>query len=107
MHLLKILLLATATLAKQPNILFVLTDDQGKYVGGLEHMPKLQVRVSSDSTLSSKLTSKGNTRTTGNKLLQPLLLHRIMLSLPSEPVDRPHATQHQRHRRRPALRRLS
>ncbi|KAJ5819121.1 hypothetical protein N7474_004712 [Penicillium riverlandense] len=28
--------------AKQPNILFILTDDQGKFVGGLEHMPKLQ-----------------------------------------------------------------
>ncbi|CAG7977881.1 unnamed protein product [Penicillium salamii] len=42
MNLLKVLLLATAAVAKQPNILFVLTDDQGKYVGGLEHMPKLQ-----------------------------------------------------------------
>lgn len=31
--------------AKKPNILFILTDDQGKYVGGLEHMPKLQVCV--------------------------------------------------------------
>jgi hypothetical protein len=29
--------------AKRPNILFILTDDQGKFVGGLEHMPKLQV----------------------------------------------------------------
>jgi hypothetical protein len=41
--LLGTLLLATLAVAKQPNILFVLTDDQGKYVGGLEHMPKLQV----------------------------------------------------------------
>jgi hypothetical protein len=44
MNLLKVLFLAAAVVAKQPNILFVLTDDQGKYVGGLEHMPKLQVR---------------------------------------------------------------
>jgi hypothetical protein len=41
--LLTILLLAALAVAKKPNILFVLTDDQGKYVGGLEHMPKLQV----------------------------------------------------------------
>ena len=34
---------AVAEAAKQPNILFILTDDQGKSVGGLEHMPKLQV----------------------------------------------------------------
>ena len=45
MNLLKVVLLATVAVAKQPNILFVLTDDQGKYVGGLEHMPKLQVRL--------------------------------------------------------------
>jgi N-acetylglucosamine-6-sulfatase len=44
--LLTVLLLATLAVAKQPNILFVLTDDQGKYVGGLEHMPKLQVVLS-------------------------------------------------------------
>lgn len=31
--------------AKQRNMLFILTDDQGKYIGGLEHMPKLQVRA--------------------------------------------------------------
>ncbi|KAJ5099938.1 hypothetical protein N7532_006939 [Penicillium argentinense] len=42
MNLFRILLLAGLAVAKQPNILFVLTDDQGKYVGGLEHMPKLQ-----------------------------------------------------------------
>jgi len=41
--LITILLLATLAVAKKPNILFVLTDDQGKYVGGLEYMPKLQV----------------------------------------------------------------
>lgn len=35
--------MTTLAVAKQPNILFILTDDQGKYVGGLEHMPKLQV----------------------------------------------------------------
>lgn len=45
--LLGILLLATLALAKRPNILFVLTDDQGNYVGGLEHMPRLQVSVCS------------------------------------------------------------
>jgi hypothetical protein len=33
-----------ATAAKQPNILFILTDDQGKLIGGIDHMPKLQVR---------------------------------------------------------------
>lgn len=38
-----ILFLATLAVAKKPNILFILTDDQGKYVGGLEYMPKLQV----------------------------------------------------------------
>ena len=41
--LLGFLLLCGLALAKQPNILFILTDDQGKLVGGLEHMPKLQV----------------------------------------------------------------
>lgn len=46
MKLLKLLLLTTLAVAKKPNILFVLTDDQGKYVGGLEHMPKLQVSLS-------------------------------------------------------------
>ncbi len=30
--------------AARPNILFILTDDQGKYMGGLDHMPRLQVR---------------------------------------------------------------
>lgn len=45
MNLLRLLLLTTLAVAKQPNILFVLTDDQGKYVGGLEHMPKLQVSL--------------------------------------------------------------
>lgn len=29
--------------AKRPNILFILTDDQGKYLGGLDDMPQLQV----------------------------------------------------------------
>lgn len=29
--------------AARPNILFILTDDQGKYMGGLDHMPRLQV----------------------------------------------------------------
>lgn len=37
------LLWGLATAAKQPNILFILTDDQGKLIGGLDHMPKLQV----------------------------------------------------------------
>jgi hypothetical protein len=45
MKLLRLLLLTTLAVAKQPNILFVLTDDQGKHVGGLEHMPKLQVSL--------------------------------------------------------------
>ena len=43
MNVLRLLLLTTLAVAKQPNILFILTDDQGKYVGGLEHMPNLQV----------------------------------------------------------------
>lgn len=38
-----LVLCSIAVAAKQPNILFILTDDQGKFVGGLEHMPKLQV----------------------------------------------------------------
>lgn len=38
-----LLLCGLAVAAKQPNILFILTDDQGKFMGGLEHMPKLQV----------------------------------------------------------------
>lgn len=45
MHLLLFLLLATLAVARRPNILFILTDDQGKHVGGLEHMPKLQVNT--------------------------------------------------------------
>ncbi|KAJ5493578.1 Alkaline phosphatase-like alpha/beta/alpha, partial [Penicillium fimorum] len=40
--------------SKQPNILFVLTDDQGKYVGGLEHMPKLQETLVQQGTSYSK-----------------------------------------------------
>ncbi|KAJ5912375.1 hypothetical protein N7504_001258 [Penicillium tannophilum] len=43
MNLSQLLLLAGLAVAKQPNILFILTDDQGKHVGGLDHMPKLQV----------------------------------------------------------------
>lgn len=43
MNLCQLLLLAGLAVAKQPNILFILTDDQGKHVGGLDHMPKLQV----------------------------------------------------------------
>ncbi|KAL4946009.1 hypothetical protein BDV06DRAFT_235591 [Aspergillus oleicola] len=31
-----------AAAASKPNILFILTDDQGKYMGGLDTMPKLQ-----------------------------------------------------------------
>ncbi|CAI7611209.1 unnamed protein product [Penicillium manginii] len=42
MKILRLLLLAGLAVAKQPNILFILTDDQGKHVGGLEYMPKLQ-----------------------------------------------------------------
>ncbi|KAJ6043098.1 uncharacterized protein N7446_001294 [Penicillium canescens] len=52
--LLGALLLATIAVAKQPNILFVLTDDQGKYVGGLEHMPKLQSTLVEQGTSYSK-----------------------------------------------------
>lgn len=44
MNILCLLLLAALAVAKQPNILFILTDDQGKHVGGLEYMPKLQAR---------------------------------------------------------------
>lgn len=40
-----LLLCGLSVAAKQPNILFILTDDQGKYMGGLEHMPRLQVRL--------------------------------------------------------------
>ncbi|RJE26100.1 Arylsulfatase [Aspergillus sclerotialis] len=40
-----LLLLCGLALAKQPNILFILTDDQGKLLGGLEHMPKLQEQL--------------------------------------------------------------
>lgn len=45
MRLLSYLWLASFAVAnaKQPNILFILTDDQGKYVGGIEDMPNLQV----------------------------------------------------------------
>ncbi|KAJ5581437.1 hypothetical protein N7535_000057 [Penicillium sp. DV-2018c] len=51
MNLLGYLLLATfAVAAKQPNILFILTDDQGKYVGGLEHMPMLQETIVQQGT---------------------------------------------------------
>jgi len=45
MNLFQILLLAGLAIAKRPNILFILTDDQGKHVGGLDHMPKLQVNI--------------------------------------------------------------
>ncbi|KAJ5104419.1 hypothetical protein NUU61_001766 [Penicillium alfredii] len=38
---LAVLLLASLALAKQPNILFILTDDQGKLVGGLDTMKNL------------------------------------------------------------------
>ncbi|KAJ5422872.1 Alkaline phosphatase-like alpha/beta/alpha [Penicillium cf. griseofulvum] len=54
MKLLRLLLLTTLAVAKQPNILFVLTDDQGKYVGGLEHMPKLQETLVQQGTSYSK-----------------------------------------------------
>ncbi|CAI7597267.1 unnamed protein product [Penicillium viridicatum] len=54
MNLLRLLLLTTLAVAKQPNILFVLTDDQGKYVGGLEHMPKLQETLVQQGTSYSK-----------------------------------------------------
>lgn len=53
MNIFRILLLAGLAVAKQPNILFVLTDDQGKYVGGLEHMPKLQVRIEISESFNS------------------------------------------------------
>lgn len=63
MNLLRLLLLTTLAVAKQPNILFVLTDDQGKYVGGLEHMPKLQVSLYSYSiqALLSPILPRSNT----------------------------------------------
>lgn len=111
MNMLKVLFLATLAVAKQPNILFVLTDDQGKYVGGLEHMPKLQVRqFTSCPKYKFHFTAnniQGKPSTTRNKLFQALLLNRAMLSVASELMDRPHATQHQRDRRGPTLRRLS
>jgi hypothetical protein len=72
MKFLRLLLLTTLAVAKQPNILFILTDDQGKYVGGLEHMPKLQVSLfpfHPNPTFSPKLTLQGNPRSTRNKLL--------------------------------------
>ncbi|KAL6236185.1 hypothetical protein BDW75DRAFT_229751 [Aspergillus navahoensis] len=37
-----LLLLWSVRTAAKPNILFILTDDQGKYMGGLDHMPRLQ-----------------------------------------------------------------
>lgn len=40
---LPLLLLWSIQTAAKPNILFILTDDQGKYMGGLDHMPRLQV----------------------------------------------------------------
>ncbi|PLB43296.1 Arylsulphatase [Aspergillus steynii IBT 23096] len=46
--------LSAAEAAKQPNILFILTDDQGKYIGGLEHMPKLQQTLIQKGTTYTK-----------------------------------------------------
>jgi hypothetical protein len=34
--------LANYTLAKQPNILFIITDDQDGHMGSIEHMPLLK-----------------------------------------------------------------
>ncbi|KAL4981031.1 alkaline-phosphatase-like protein [Aspergillus desertorum] len=39
---LALLLLWSMQTAAKPNILFILTDDQGKYMGGLDHMSRLQ-----------------------------------------------------------------
>lgn len=38
-----LLLSGLAVASSQPNILFVLTDDQDKHMNSPEHMPKLQV----------------------------------------------------------------
>ncbi|KAL3476923.1 alkaline-phosphatase-like protein [Aspergillus californicus] len=48
------LLLWSILVAARPNILFILTDDQGKYMGGLEHMPQLQDRLVQKGTTYSK-----------------------------------------------------
>ncbi|KAL2868111.1 sulfatase family protein [Aspergillus lucknowensis] len=40
--------------AAKPNILFILTDDQGKYMGGLEHMSRLQELLVQKGTTYSK-----------------------------------------------------
>lgn len=101
------LLLATLVVAKQPNILFVLTDDQGKYVGGLEHMPKLQVCTTMNQIHECTPDRKTvNSRGTRNKLLQAFLLNCPLLPITRQPLDRPYATQHQRNRRGTPVRRL-
>ncbi|KAL4806255.1 alkaline-phosphatase-like protein [Aspergillus unguis] len=45
---------AAAQAAASPNILFILTDDQGKYMGGLDHMPRLQELLVEKGTTYSK-----------------------------------------------------
>lgn len=52
------LLWGLATAAKQPNILFILTDDQGKLIGGLDHMPRLQVCLRFNPSFSPASYSK-------------------------------------------------
>ncbi|KAL2818147.1 alkaline-phosphatase-like protein [Aspergillus cavernicola] len=48
------LALWSISVAAKPNILFILTDDQGKYMGGLEHMSRLQELLVQKGTTYSK-----------------------------------------------------
>lgn len=39
------LLFSGLALARRPNILFILTDDQDNHMGGIDSMPRLHVRL--------------------------------------------------------------
>lgn len=39
-----LLALASLVVAKKPNVVFILTDDQDSHMGAAEHMPYLQVK---------------------------------------------------------------
>lgn len=54
-----LLLSGLAVASSQPNILFILTDDQDKHMGSPEHMPKLQVSVPHCCSWLQKLQNGG------------------------------------------------
>lgn len=78
--------------AKQPNILFVLTDDQDAHMDSVAHMPFLQVSPSFSQGYNIADEIKGRCCEQGDHIQQAFLYSSAVLPIKSNPVDRQSGT---------------